>query len=182
MTKKENFVQLFNESKSRLYNVAYGVVKNKELAEDVLQDAYVKAWRKFDEYDSNKKFINWMTTIVTNAGIDQNRSKNRRITAYSLSTPNNVYSDSKSEVDFEDKSANIQNYIERKETIAEVKELMNSLPVDLKQIMVYLFEGHSYLDISKMTGSNMSTVRAKAHRAKKILRKNSKSLDLTTFV
>jgi RNA polymerase sigma-70 factor (ECF subfamily) len=182
--KEERFKKLFDSSRAKLINVAYGVVKNRELAEDVLQDAYIKAWKKFDEYDQSKKFINWMTTIVTNAGIDFNRSRAKYRNTYSLNSVQNYHigdKGNKTAPDFVDKSTDIQKQIEKAEMIGAVKESINQLPNDLRDIMILFFEGNSYTEISEITKYNLNTVRARVHRAKKILRKTTKNIDTAIF-
>lgn len=58
-----------------LYGVAYKVVKNEQLAQDVLQESFVKIWKKGDSYDSTKaKLFTWLFRITRNTAIDKLRS------------------------------------------------------------------------------------------------------------
>lgn len=186
MKQKDDFEKLFSESKSKLYNIAYGVVKNREHANDVLQDSYIKAWKKFDEFDSNKKFINWMTTIVTNAGIDYNRAQKRKKPTYSLtglaSMNNSDGNKSFSDINIHDKNMNVHKMIEERETISEMLMMINNLPNDLRQIMILIAEGNSYEEIAESVNLSVGTVRSKANQAKKILQKNSEKYTPNQFV
>ena len=181
---QDKFEILFQESKSKLFNIAYGVVGNKEIAEDVLQDAYIKAWREFENYDPNKKFVNWMTTIVRNTGIDANRTRSRHYNTFSIDNISSQLSGDKNQIttlDVVDKSADLFDIVEKKELMHEISILINGLPKDLKDVMQPFFEGQSYEEISDLMKLNMSTVRARVHRAKKILRKSSKIEAYATF-
>lgn len=174
-TKQENFEALFELSKAKLFNVAYSVVRNREAAEDVLQDAYIKAWKKFDEYDSDKKFTNWMTTIVRNAGIDYNRLKAKHASTYSLNSISSQLTGDKSQImslDVEDKSQDVVKQVERIELINEIYQSIADLPDDLKVVMLPFFDNQSYEEIAVSEKLPLTTVRARVHRAKQILRKS----------
>lgn len=180
--KEQQFKQLFEDSKQKLFNVAYGVVRNREVAEDVLQESYIKAWKKFDEYDSSKKFTNWMTTIVTNTGIDYNRSNARNNAVLSLENPMNRQNGGFSGFDFEDKSADIQSQIEMNETVEEIMAMIGTLPQDLRDVMVLICQGSNYQEISQVMDLSMSIVRSRVHRAKKQLQKQANAQKMTQFV
>ena len=182
MNKKEQFEKLFTQSKAKLYAVAFRVVHNKEQAEDVLQDAYIKAWRKFDEFDPNKKFSNWMTTIVRNAGIDSNRTKARQLNAISLESMATQSDDEKKiTYDVSDRRIDLYADLERKELYNEINDMIDSLPEDLKVVIRPFFEGQSYGDIADSTDISLSTVRSRVHRAKKILRKAAETSQFANF-
>ena len=178
MKQKDDFEKLFKESKPTLYAVAYGVVKNREHAYDVLQDSYIKAWKKFDEFDSDKKFVNWMTTIVTNAGIDFNRSMKRKKPTYSLAMPSD--DNEQTEIQFYDKKFNLHKSLEEREAVSEILNVVETLPQDLKQVMLLFSEGNTYSDISKETGLGVNIIRSRINRAKKILRNNSEMKKIMT--
>jgi RNA polymerase sigma-70 factor (ECF subfamily) len=178
--KKERFEKLFAESKGKLFSVAYNVVRNKETAEDVLQVAYLKAWRNFNAYDPSKKFTNWMTSIVKNASIDSVRNKNRQLDVYSLE-----YFDHQTQgaetYDIVDTSADIARSYAQKESIGELFAMINNLPEDLREVMGHLIDEKSYLEISEEMKLPIGTIRTKIHRAKKMLRKNADPQFLAVF-
>jgi RNA polymerase sigma-70 factor, ECF subfamily len=175
MTNKEQFDKLYAQNKTKLYNVAFSVTKNREAAEDILLDSFIKAWNKFDEYDSSKKFANWMTTIVKNTAIDYTRKKTKESSTYSFDQfnyhklPDNNLSGS---LDLEDKKLNLFKQIERQESMQLLLDTIEKLPEDLKLVMIPFFENYSYNQISESTNLTVATVRARVHRAKKILRKS----------
>jgi RNA polymerase sigma-70 factor (ECF subfamily) len=172
-TNKEHFEQLFKESRVKLYSVAYNITKNREDAEEVLQDAYLKAWKKFDSYDPEKKFTNWMTTIIRNASIDANRFLNKNVSAFSV---NNIFvntdkdSGQNLELDLEDKSADLSAIVENQDLIKNIYESVAKLPTDLQIVMIPFMKGHTYSEISDFSNLALTTVRSRVHRGKKILR------------
>lgn len=184
INKHEAFDKLFKESKAKLYNVAYNVVKNQSIAEEVLQEAYVKAWKNFDQYDTNKRFVNWMTTIVHNAGIDANRQKPKNIHVYSINSISTQLNGDKRQslsLDVEDKNADSHKLVERNELIERIMDSVLKMPQDLQVVMVPLMEGQSYADIAEESKLALTTVRARVHRGKQILRKTFESEFSTTF-
>ncbi|MBT8206338.1 MAG: RNA polymerase sigma factor [Eudoraea sp.] len=66
---------LYEHYGDTLYGVAFKVVKDEELAQDVLQESFVKIWKKGDSYDSTKaKLFTWLFRITRNTAIDKLRS------------------------------------------------------------------------------------------------------------
>jgi RNA polymerase sigma-70 factor (ECF subfamily) len=172
-TKQEQFEQLFKESRSKLYNVAYNMTKNRENAEEVLQEAYVKAWKNFGSYDPEKKFTNWMTTIIRNAGIDANRLRNKNVSTFSINSifvNNDKDSSQNLQLDVEDKSSDLYAMLENKELMKNIYESVAKLPADLQIVMIPFMEGQTYTEISDSSNLALTTVRARVHRGKKILR------------
>src|ERR1043166_7988375 len=83
---QRNFEHLFQRSQRRAYNLAFRLTGNAADAEDVTQDAYVRAWHNFDNYDANRSFEGWLFRIITNRVIDLRR-RQKRVPMYSLDSP-----------------------------------------------------------------------------------------------
>ncbi len=70
---------LYEHYGDTLYGVAHKVVRDSELAQDVLQESFVKIWKKSDSYDSTKaKLFTWLFRITRNTAIDKLRSVNTK--------------------------------------------------------------------------------------------------------
>ncbi|RDY58122.1 RNA polymerase sigma factor [Flagellimonas nanhaiensis] len=70
---------LYDNYGDTLYGVAYKVVKDEELAQDVLQESFIKIWKKADSYDPSKaKLFTWLFRIIRNTAIDKLRSINNK--------------------------------------------------------------------------------------------------------
>ncbi|SDM91852.1 RNA polymerase sigma factor [Kriegella aquimaris] len=78
--RNEKAISLLYENYSdTLYGVAYKVVRNEELAQDVLQESFIKIWKKSDSYDASKaKLFTWLFRITRNTAIDKLRSVNTK--------------------------------------------------------------------------------------------------------
>ena len=70
------FEKLYNMYSQSMHGVIYNIVRDNEIAEEVMQDVFIKAWEKADSYNSNKgRFFTWLLNISRNAAIDKTRSK-----------------------------------------------------------------------------------------------------------
>ena len=59
-----------------MYGIIFRIVKHEEIAEEILQDVFLKVWEKIGSYDSSKgKLFTWMLNIARNQAIDKTRSK-----------------------------------------------------------------------------------------------------------
>ncbi len=70
------FSYLYDNYCAAILGVIYRMTENTELSEDILQEAFIKIWNNFDNYDSSKgKLFTWMLNIARNLTIDNLRSK-----------------------------------------------------------------------------------------------------------
>jgi RNA polymerase sigma-70 factor (ECF subfamily) len=70
------FTLLYDMYSKNLYGIIYNLIKNKEEAEDVLQEVFVKIWKSIETYNENKgRFFTWILNIARNTAIDKLRSK-----------------------------------------------------------------------------------------------------------
>ena len=70
------FEKLYNMYSQSMHGVIYNIVRDNEIAEEVMQDVFIKAWEKADSYNSSKgRFFTWLLNISRNAAIDKTRSK-----------------------------------------------------------------------------------------------------------
>ena len=70
---------LYDHYADTLYGVAYKVVKDEDLAQDIVQESFVKIWKKSDSYDASKaKLFTWLFRITRNTAIDKLRSINTK--------------------------------------------------------------------------------------------------------
>lgn len=75
------FAELYQQTSPKLYGVALRILRNKELAEDVVQDAYVKIWTRAGDYNPDVAApLTWMSAIVRNRALDELRRRAARPT------------------------------------------------------------------------------------------------------
>ena len=70
------FEELYGMYSESMQGVIYNIVKDHDIAQEVMQDVFIKAWHKSDSYSSKKgRFFTWLINISRNAAIDKTRSK-----------------------------------------------------------------------------------------------------------
>ncbi|NTZ42404.1 sigma-70 family RNA polymerase sigma factor [Altererythrobacter sp. SALINAS58] len=73
--------RLYEATARELYNICFRVVQNREAAEDVLQDVYIKVWNRAAGFDPAKgSAMAWLSMVARNSAIDWYRAQNRRTT------------------------------------------------------------------------------------------------------
>ncbi len=70
------FNKLYGMYSKSIHGVVYNIVKDSDIADELMQDVFIKAWNKADTYSSKKgRFFTWLLNIARNTAIDTTRSK-----------------------------------------------------------------------------------------------------------
>ena len=155
-----------------LYNFAYHLTYEDARAQDLVQDAYLKAYRFIESYNVGTNAKAWLFRILKNSFINQYRKKSRQ--------PN--------QVDFEDfltyqekdvkqttQQLDLRDEIFQGMLGDEVTKAINSLPGDFKTVIFLCeSEGFTYEEISKIVDIPIGTVRSRLHRARNMLKEKLK--------
>ncbi len=88
---ESSFSKLYDMYNEAIYGIIYSIVLDRAIAQEVMQDVFIKIWNKRDSYNINKgRFFTWILNIARNASIDQIRSKSFKNERKNLSTSNFV--------------------------------------------------------------------------------------------
>lgn len=152
-------MQLYNQYCNGMYIVANRFVKNTAEAEDVVQEAFIKAFSKLHQYKAEVTFGAWLKRIVINKSIDFLKSKKQHLVALEdvhlkvVDTPN------------DDKWL-----VDDAITISEVKSAINTLSDKYKYVvMLYLIEGYDHQEISEILNISQVASRTQLSRGKQKL-------------
>ena len=169
---QREFEHLFQRSQRRAYNLAYRLTGNATDAEDVTQDAYLRAWHNFDSYDANRSFEGWLFRIITNRVIDMRR-RQKRVPMYSLDTP--VQGDEDGQPlahEFAAPDSNPEQLVVGPVMDERLQEALAALPGDYRAaILMCDVDQRSYQEIADSMNCAIGTVRSRIHRARVMLRK-----------
>ena len=146
---------LYDNYSSALYGVIHRIVQNDEMAEDVLQETFLKIWNNFAQYDPGKgRLFTWMVNIARNMAIDKVRSKE-----FSQNQKNRDIADSVSFVDFDNQATF------NPETIG-IKEMVRKLEPEYKQIIDLLFfGGYTQSEAAEKLNIPLGTVKTRSRAA-----------------
>ncbi|HNU87179.1 MAG TPA: sigma-70 family RNA polymerase sigma factor [Ferruginibacter sp.] len=158
---QQAFAYLYDNYSAALNGVIYRLVEDRELAEDILQEAFVKIWNNFASYDTTKgRLFTWMLNITRNLTIDTLRSKGYKKQA-------KISSDENSVSNFTDDNR----MAERFDALGLRKQLVNLKPEQRSIIDLAYFNGYTQDEISKELGVPLGTVKTRMRSAIIELRK-----------
>lgn len=155
---------------NQLYAAALRMTRNPADAEDLVQDAYLKAYTAFHQYKPGTNLKAWLYRILTNTFINNYRKKQRQpqetggdtIEDWQIAQAANHSSS-------DGKSAEIE-ALERIPD-ADIKEALQALPDDFRMVVYYAdVEGLPYKEIAEIMDTPMGTVMSRLHRGRKQLR------------
>jgi len=156
-----SFTALVEAHRARLLRAAYGFVKNRARAEEVCQDALLKAYQAQDSFDDNQPFYPWMYRILKNTCLDALRAAKRRV-------PGGAGDD----VDalFDDKTPSPEHITQQKEDARALLRAMDTLDDDHAEVLnLRHFQELSYVEIAEVLGVKEGTVMSRLFRARRAL-------------
>ena len=156
------FELLFTSFKTRLHHSLFKVLRNYHETEDVVQQAFMRAWEKIGTFKGNSNFYTWLYRIGFNLAITKiNSSRETQIDESfesTLAAPNDVVES-----------------IENTELYASVKSLLDELPEEQRTAYILCeVDSKNYEEIATITGVPVGTVRSRIFRARQYLMENLK--------
>ena len=156
---KKALALIFDNYGALLLNSILRVVKDKMMAEEVLQQVLLKVWHNASSFNSTKgSLFTWLVSISRNAAIDKTRTKDFRLSQES------------------ERSVELVNITEEKSSDDQfekmyVKQLLNQLPeIQRKLITMSYFQGYSHKEIAEILDMPLGTVKTRIRLAIKHLR------------
>lgn len=161
----ESFERLIAEHQKKVFNIAYRMLGNLEDANDVAQEALVKAYRGIEKFKGKSSFSTWLYAIVNNACIDFIR-KNRKV--------NMIYLDCEYETEEGTYKIQLNNnedtpeqLFEKKEVQKLVHESINELGYNHRKVIILRdMEQFSYKEIAEILDCSEGTVKSRISRAR----------------
>ncbi len=152
------FSYFVDKYKDIVYSISFKVLRNREDAEEMAQESFVKAFKSLHTFKGNAKFSTWLYRITYNNCISEARKKKLRL----VSTDDVQISDEPEEMNFDG--------IPAENRAKYVKAALEKLPEDeYTLILLYYFEDKSVEEIGEITKMTESNVKVKLFRARKKL-------------
>lgn len=161
---KKAQLTLYNQYYKAMYNVSYRIVGDSYLAEDIMQESFLKAFKKMDSFNGKVTFGSWLKKIVVNTSINSLRKSNK----YQFESLN--------------KNIEVVDFIEETENVSELtaKNILNSiqsLKTNYKIILtLFYIEGYDLEEITGILNITNENCRTMMSRAKESLRKKLRLL------
>jgi RNA polymerase sigma-70 factor (ECF subfamily) len=147
------FNYLYDNYSGALYSVILSILQDKELANDVLQEVFIKIWRQIGQYNADKgRLFTWMINICRNASIDTLRSKGYHSQKQNRELTESVYS-AAGTINIETNNIGL-------------RKLVMSLKEEYKVLLeLAYFQGYTQDEISKLLNIPLGTVKTRLRSA-----------------
>ncbi|MGD9684601.1 MAG: RNA polymerase sigma factor [Candidatus Obscuribacterales bacterium] len=160
------FKSLVRRYQNRIYNSAYRMLGNKEEAEEVVQDTFVKVHNGLSGFRRQASFAAWLFRISHNLCIDNLRSRKRQrgLLFFFPSSSNADGDGDRPAPELRDDGPDPQQIVDLSEQSSVVAGALAKLPESQRAVLVlHDMEGFSYQDIASIVGTSIGTVRSRLH-------------------
>jgi RNA polymerase sigma-70 factor (ECF subfamily) len=165
------FAELMRATYRKVFNMAYRLAGNRSDAEDLTQEAFVRAYRSYREYEGDRPFENWIYRIVTRLFLDLLRSRRRRVKTVSYDTPIFTTQEDTVQFDVADSRATPEETILQSEYSEDLQHVLNSLNAEQRMLIELAdVENVSYQEIAEIMQKPVGTIRSRLHRTHKLIR------------
>jgi RNA polymerase sigma-70 factor (ECF subfamily) len=172
-TDNERFNELMQATYHKVYRLAYRLSSSRTDAEDLTQEAFLRAFRSFDSYQGDKPFENWIFRIVTRLYLDLRRRRARRVNAVSFDAPLRLDGVEDS-VQFEtaDGQPSAEDALLQSALSEKMESSLSQLSEDQRRL-VWMADVMQipYKEIAEEFDAPVGTIRSRLHRAHKQLRR-----------
>jgi RNA polymerase sigma-70 factor, ECF subfamily len=160
------FGEIIRLYRTRLINFIYRMIGDRERAEDLVQEAFIRVHRHLHRFDSTKKFSTWAYTIASNLAKNELRNRSRSPLVYYQS--NRVQDDEDQRpLQFEDSRTRPDEMYANRHLKALVDTTVERLSPHHREVFVLReLQGKSYEEIAALTHCNLGTVKSRLNRAR----------------
>ena len=163
------FSRLIDNYKNMVYNLTYRMSNNPQEAEDISQEAFLRAFQSLAHFNPSYKFSTWLYQITLN--IIRDRFKKKELNYVSLDTPVET-DDSEFYSQPADLTNNPEQIISQKENLQTIQQAIYSLPLKYREVIVLRhLQDLSYMEIGNILKLPPGTVKVRLYRAREQLRK-----------
>lgn len=151
------FEELYREHVGHVYALCLRMTRNKTMAEDLTQEAFLRAWRKINSFRGDSAFSTWMHRLTVNLVLTQLRSDTRRNARVTVTDDLQPYEKPGRE--------------KRPGLAADIEAAVGKLPERARAVFIlHDIEGYRHDEIAGMMGIATGTTKAQLHRARRMLR------------
>ena len=160
------FQELVDRYQTRLLNFVYRTIGDREKAEDLVQEVFIRVYRHLHRFDASKKFSTWIYTIASNLAKNELRNRSRNPLVLFQTIKKN-WQDEERPLQFEDALSRPDDLYRKRHLRELVEEATSRLPEHHRQVFVLReLEGKSYEEIAEITNCNLGTVKSRLNRAR----------------
>jgi RNA polymerase sigma-70 factor, ECF subfamily len=160
------FRELVERYQARLLNFVYRTIGDRERAEDLVQEVFIRVYRHLHRFDRSKKFSTWIYTIASNLAKNELRNRARNPLVF-FQAIRRHWQDDDRPLQFEDLTSRPDDLYQKRHLRELVEAAVARLPAHHRQVFVLReLEGKSYEEIAEITRCNLGTVKSRLNRAR----------------
>jgi RNA polymerase sigma-70 factor (ECF subfamily) len=160
------FQELVERYQTRLLNFIYRTIGDRDRAEDLVQEVFIRVYRHLHRFDRSKKFSTWAYTIASNLAKNELRNRSRSPLVL-FQTIQGTNEDEDRPLQFEDSTSRPDDLYRKRHLRELVEQTVAQLPEHHRQVFVLReLEGKSYEEIAEITDCNLGTVKSRLNRAR----------------
>jgi RNA polymerase sigma-70 factor (ECF subfamily) len=160
------FQELVERYQTRLLNFIYRTIGDRDRAEDLVQEVFIRVYRHLHRFDRSKKFSTWVYTIASNLAKNELRNRSRSPLVL-FQTIQGSSDEEDRPVQFEDTTARPDDMYRKRHLRELVEQTVSQLPEHHRQVFVLReLEGKLYEEIAEITDCNLGTVKSRLNRAR----------------
>lgn len=161
------FTKLTEQSLPTVYRFVFSIVKNQADAEDITQEAFVRAWRHFKKFDQTRSFKTWLFAIAKNVAFDWLKKKS----TIPFSQFDNDKGDNHLLDTLTDPEPLPNELLERADAAKILTEALNKLsPEKRLVVLLYHYYNHTFKEMAEIINEPLNTVKSRYRRALQSLR------------
>jgi RNA polymerase sigma-70 factor, ECF subfamily len=163
---ERGFQELVERYQTRLLNFIYRTIGDRDRAEDLVQEVFIRVYRHLHRFDRSKKFSTWVYTIASNLAKNELRNRSRNPLVL-FQTMRGATEEEDRPLQFEDTTARPDDMYRKRHLRELVEDTVAKLPEHHRQVFVLReLEGKSYEEIAEITACNLGTVKSRLNRAR----------------
>jgi RNA polymerase sigma-70 factor, ECF subfamily len=163
------FAELWERHSNTGFNVAYRVTKNRDDAEDVIQEAWLRAYVHLNTFDGRAKFSTWFTRIVINSALMTLRRKR----AHPETSIEITDGETRQHRQIADQTKDVEELYARRERIERLKRAICRLHPPLRNVVeIHQPNDRSVKEIADLAGLSVAATKSRLLRARRALRKD----------
>jgi len=168
----EAFEQLVARHQKRMLNVAYRLTNDYDEACEVVQDAFVSAFKNITVFRGDAKFTTWLTTITLNLSKNRMKQLRSRTSHEAFSLDEQVRTeDGQMTIDVPSKEPLVLSLLEKRDIQNRVQDCVKTLEQDFREVLVLRdLQDFSYEEIGTMLKMRAGTVKSRLFRAREMVK------------
>jgi RNA polymerase sigma-70 factor (ECF subfamily) len=170
---EQSFALLLHRYRTPLVNFLYRKVRNREQAEDLAQEVFIRVYRARADYVPSAKFTTWLFRIATNLALNSVRDTRHQRMEVSLDAPVTVDSEEGDErpLDVAEKNPNIEEHLVQEAQRDMIRHAIDKLPEKQRAaVLLHKYQDLDYGEISKILSCSESALKSLLFRAYETLR------------